>query len=611
LSITNPPGSTVFSETTGVWDHEGGYFRITGAKAPSATAPDYSLRFRMILPGAAQADAITAPPAQLAVVAGTPVKLAAFRRGRKQWAPRNMALANVSAERYFCQEDLTLELQDENDNTVQEGALANGGKLTISITSESAHHSKLPALDASAHVGMTLQAGRAVVHNLSLKEKTPGMEGQYVLVFRCAVDTAGTQQQADCRVPFFFSDSHEKQKKKQEEIRKKTERYEQLRKEHTDLLLTLQSRKQRVDESKLKRDLKGKQQEDRSRLLAREAERVLNVRQASITPQDIQRYKDAAATRIAQAAQGPAQLGPGEHHREVVQPFRPEQGVVGFFGNLLTCEDDNVCLILCWALGQGAKLRVLVCDTIDDANRHKRSETVLPLQSAKQLNASWPLHADNTMKKHGGDYFGNKVKFPQDPALRAKAVKAFNALVGKLMFFPTQNDSNQYRRDMQGRVGTLWSLDGNKVEGSGVFGGRQARAPGWTSLRNAFAKEQRADPRPALQAFRKGLEYLEQDAKAFQAADQEYRAAEQATHANDYGESLQRCRQVSADLKALEQSLRGGAASSSASAANTGRPSYQQSKRQKMGHVSTPGGGKRPAGGPPNDPRQASRPRYT
>ena len=294
-----------------------------------------------------------------------------------------------------------------------------------------------------------------------------------------------------------------------------------------------------------------------------------------------------------------------------MQPFRPEQGVVGFFGNLLTCEDDNVCLILCWALGQGTKLKVLVCDTIDDANRHKRSETVLPLQSAKQLNAAWPLPVDNAMQKHGGDYFGNRVKFPQDPALRAKAVKAFNALVGKLIFFPTQNHSNQYRRDMQGRVGTLWSLDGLKVEGSGVFGGRAARPPGWVSLRNAFAKEQRADPRPALQAFRKGLEYLEQDAVNFQAADQEYRAAEQATHANDYGECLQRCRQVSAELKKLEQSLRGGAASSSASAANAGRPSYQQSKRQKMGHASNPGSGKRPAGGPPHDPRQPSRPRYT
>ena len=613
LSITNPPGSTTFSETIGVWDHEGGYFRITGAMAPGAAAPDYSLRFRMVLPEAAQDDAITAPTTILAVVAGTPVKLAAFRRGRKQWAPRNMALANVSAERYFCQEDLTLELQDDQENTVQQGALANGGKLTISITSESAaRSSQIPELDASAHVSMTLQGGRAVVHNIGLKEKTPGKEGQYVLVFQCVIGTAGSLQQADCKVPFFFSDSHDKQKRKQEEMKQKTDRIEQLKKEQSDLQVTLYSRRQRLEDSKSKRDQKGKQQEERSKSLARDAGRVLQVTVANVTPQDIQRYKDAATTMIDQAAQPSVQLRPGEKHREVVGSFQPEQGVVGFFGNLLTCMDDNVCLILCAALGQGTKLKVLVCDTIDAANRHKRMEQVLPLQSAKQSNVNWPLVPDNIMKKHGGEYFGNKVGFPHDPARRAKAVKAFNALVGNLMYFPTQNSSNQYRRDMKGRVGTLWSLDGLKVESSGVFGGRQAQKPEWRLLSFAFAREQRADPVPALWAFRKGLERLEYTAQEFQAADQEFRAAEQATKAKDYADSLQRSRVVSADLKKLDQSLRGGAASSaSASAENTGRPGYQQSKRQKVAHASRSGSGKRPAGGAPNDPRKGSRPRHT
>ena len=627
LSITNPPGSTIFSETTGVWDHVGGYFRITGAMAPGVAAPDYALRFRMVLPEEAQADAITSPTALppearpwalaiLAVVAGTPVKLAAYRRGRKQWAPRNMSLANVSAERYFCQEDLTLELQDDQGNTVQEGALANGGKLTISITSESAaHSSQLPELDASAHVSMTLHAGRAVVHRLGLEENTPGKEGQYVLVFQCVIGTAGFLQQADCKVPFFFSDSHDRQKRKQEEIREKTDRIEQLKKEQGDLQVTLQSRWQRWEESKVKRDQKGRQQEERNKLLAREAERVLQVKVATVTPQDIQRYKDAATTRIAQAqaAQASVQLRPGEQHRKVVGSFQPEQGVVGFFGSLLTCEDDDVCLILCSALGQGKKLKVLVCDTIDAANRHKRSDQVLPLQSAKQSNVNWPLVPDNNMKKHGGEYFGNKVGFPHDPARRAKAVKAFNALVGNLMYFPTQNSSNQYRRDMKGRVGTLWSLDGLKVESSGVFGGRQAQKPEWRLLSFAFAREQRADPVPALWAFRKGLERLEYTAREFQAADQEFRAAEQATKAKDYVDSLQRSRVVSADLKKLDQSLWGGAASSaSASAKNAGRPSYQQSKRQKVGHASQSGGGKRPAGWTPDDdPGKGSRPRHT
>eukprot|EP00040_Diaphanoeca_grandis_P012163 m.61970 g.61970 ORF g.61970 m.61970 type:complete len:465 (-) comp23065_c1_seq1:116-1510(-) len=244
--------------------------------------------------------------------------------------------------------------------------------------------------------------------------------------------------------------------------------------------------------------------------------------------------------------------------RKIIPPHRSTglQNVFGYFGNLICFERDDVCLQLCARLlNQGMGLKVLVCATLQAATNHQADERVLALETASGGAQDWPRTVPHQITKFGGDYFGNHVTFPSDPDLRFAALRAFNALVGERMFFPTLAAGNLYRTQMRGKVGLLINLDGTVIQSSGVFGGANSEnnRPALHNLKYAFGKEfhnlRQEDHKKLIQKLLSLAKMQKRDIHAAETSDvreKQRQSAELQAQIHEHTEAL----------KSIEQKLR-------------------------------------------------------
>lgn len=412
------------------------------------------------------------------VLAGKPVKLAT------QQTFVTPTVSNKHLQDRLLVRHLKLEMRDIYDNLAGEGLQ---GELLVQVMNVFSAREIPTLMGGVKSIHIPIVNGQVTLQNIMIEENSPGLDGQEYYL-KCTVHSSGLPKShtiPSYNIPFIFCNDAKKQ-----------QLMCSLTKERYSLLQAITTYKTLFhDTEKLHKTL----QEQVNGVELEEQKVRLELNKYGIQGSSIMtmtHVKEALARKMFER-----DWNLKVPRRRCGLPSSPnDPQVVGKVGHLALIKDPDIARVVSWHMS--GDMDCIVTHTLRKADeifrRTRGMQQVISLDSLynkKHLTDRWNKRLPHT--KIPGRYqpTGNPVYardlliFPTEVLDECKLI--FGLFLGETIIMDTLEDGNQYRKEVVKYTfcPTILTRNGERIQGSGKFGGKSNLAPSLSDLRDAVFGE--------------------------------------------------------------------------------------------------------------------------
>ncbi|XP_051796330.1 structural maintenance of chromosomes flexible hinge domain-containing protein 1-like [Acanthochromis polyacanthus] len=365
-------------------------------------------------------------------------------------------------------ENMTLRIMDSHGNPAGQDL---NGRVSVSIKCTNGDKSKsLPLFAGKIHTfRLDLVEGKAHVTRLAIMENSPGQNGSaYTLLFQPEVPNVPTPL-SPFELQFHFYNDAENQMKMSALSKKKDELTVAIS-AHEDKQAKLKKQldsvtSQLLEHSKKENNLRNK----------------LNRRNMTITQPVSSQTID---TLINKKREEVDKIRNSRRSCSISENFMLQPDVLGTVGHLAFVEDDTAAWVISWHIR--GYMDCIITKTKEAAERIHREtqgrQQVMALDSVFVPPGNRPLpHIRNgrpLFDPHGNPVYARELLIcPNDQESCGIVFKNF---LGETILIDDLQSANSYRRAVvqnKSPCPTILTRQGDKIDGKGVFGGAQNKAP--------------------------------------------------------------------------------------------------------------------------------------
>ncbi|XP_013773590.1 structural maintenance of chromosomes flexible hinge domain-containing protein 1-like isoform X1 [Limulus polyphemus] len=446
---------------------------------------------------------------------------------------------------------LVLELRDEHDNLVSAYCK---GTLNVQITNFGSSQEEIPKLAGNVtSIQVPFDKGQAILENLMIQEKSPGIDGkEYIIRCTAVIDKLSLEYPiSPYDVYFLFYNDIQKQAQ-----------MANLAKEHDSLVYKINTYKSLFDTTQqYLKELEAVVQSS-----ANEENKIRN--QLQLLGDNLQGLNSSsqimAAINKCKAAK--EQLEQQSRRECKLHRFPPEPGVLGKIGHLAWVSNVQVARVLAWHM-QGDMDCLVTLSKEKALEIHRRTagqQQLLPLDSVFKRNLpDWnrplPHVRIKSYNPPGNPLFARQFLVFGENEDICRIV--FGMLLGDAIILDTLEDAVSYRDTfIKNNIScpTLLTKTGERIRNNGKFGGASNKAPPMENLVNGVFGEpplkdlEKVDEKlELLQSLKNAVDVHQQAKKDYFEQQKQESSSEMVKKVRDYQITESRLRAIEEKLGML------------------------------------------------------------